>query len=704
MDQRVSGTSTLPVKAGAGLCYIAGVLALAAAMLASGCGSGGGGSTSGGGGGGGGTTVVASLSVSPDNVAVSVASNTAAPTALIQATITSTATASFYIGVQSTNNGIASLDGAQSGNDYNITLTFMDPATLGPGSYSDTVTVTVCYDQACARQITNSPQVIPVTYTVTAAGPVLTSLSPTSVTAGAAAFTLTVNGSLFTPNSVVEWNGSQLTTSFVSANQLTAQVGAAQVSAAGTFLVTVVDGSSVSNALDFTVDALPPFTVTAISPSHVNAAGPGFNVTVLGNGFTAASSVTWNGTALQTTYVNGTKVRAGVPAALIASAGTAQVAVVNPVDQGGTSAALPLTIDPATLDAVAFQMNANHSGVISFNATSLPSTSLWSVDVGGPASYALIARGRVYVTVVVGGNSELLALDATTGATIWGPIAFAGAANAAYENGLLFVTSGSSISTQLLTAVDADTGASKWSSTVLGQWFPAPPVALGGHVYSLTGGWLSVFDETNGATLWNVYVSGSNGTMAVTADGVYTAAPCTTYDLLPLDGSVIWYANTGCSGGGGSTPVVAGGSAYSPIDGTFQGIEYDAGSGAVISNFSAGQLPAVTDTTAFFLANSTLQGIRRSDRTILWSFAGDGTLDTAPVVVNNYVFVGSANGNLYALDATTGSQVWTQALGSAIYGSPCCSYQVWTGLAAGNGLLVVPAGNSVTTYQLSTNP
>jgi outer membrane protein assembly factor BamB len=62
----------------------------------------------------------------------------------------------------------------------------------------------------------------------------------------------------------------------------------------------------------------------------------------------------------------------------------------------------------------------------------------------------------------------------------------------------------------------------------------------------------------------------------------------------------------------------------------------------------------------------------------VWSFAGDGALVTAPLVVNNYVFIGSSNGNLYALDGTSGAQLWTKNLGAA--------------LPAGDGLLIVPAG------------
>jgi outer membrane protein assembly factor BamB len=81
-------------------------------------------------------------------------------------------------------------------------------------------------------------------------------------------------------------------------------------------------------------------------------------------------------------------------------------------------------------------------------------------------------------------------------------------------------------------------------------------------------------------------------------------------------------------------------------------------------------------------------------------------LVTSPIVVNNYVFVGSTSGNLYGLDATTGALLWTQSMGAPIPGPENGGYafQGYSGLSAGDGLLIVPAGNTVTAYVLSTNP
>ena len=83
-------------------------------------------------------------------------------------------------------------------------------------------------------------------------------LIPDATAPGGAQFTLTVNGTGFVSNSVVNWNGSALATQFVSGSQLTAIVPAADVATASTAWVTVVNpapGGGTSNIAFFTVTA-----------------------------------------------------------------------------------------------------------------------------------------------------------------------------------------------------------------------------------------------------------------------------------------------------------------------------------------------------------------------------------------------------------------------------------------------------------------
>lgn len=64
-------------------------------------------------------------------------------------------------------------------------------------------------------------------FLVRALAPMLTSITPTSLEAGSAGTTLTVNGANFATDAEVLWNGTPLVTQFVGTSQLTAQVDAA---------------------------------------------------------------------------------------------------------------------------------------------------------------------------------------------------------------------------------------------------------------------------------------------------------------------------------------------------------------------------------------------------------------------------------------------------------------------------------------------
>jgi outer membrane protein assembly factor BamB len=681
-------------------------MAVPVALILSACGGGGGSTTA--------TNPSASMQVTPATVTVGGAMGSSPPTAQIQVDIVSTSSQQFFVDGSSTNHGVSSVgQSTQSGVEI-LTLAFQAPSTLGAGTYTDTVTVKGCYDRACTQQVSGSPRSVSVTYTVSPPPPFVSTLNPSSVQAGAPAFVLTVNGSQFASQSLVLWNGTALNTTYVSSSQLTAQVPAQDIATAGSVNVQVATGQVDSNVATFTVAPLGPFALSSLSPQQVTAGGGPFMLTVFGGGFTSNSAIAWNGSNLATTYVSGTTLRAAVTAAQISSAGTASITVVNPANQGGTSGALTLNIVVPTVDAVSYQMNPAHTGSITFNNASLPASNTWSVNVGGSASYALIVNNVVYVTVSTNTGPQVWALNATDGSTLSGwPISLPGAvgpANAAYDNGLIFVvwTTGS-VGGQQITALDATTGIQQWSMAAPGQSDSSPPVALDGIVYTDNSGYIMAFDEKSGQVLWQGGgAGGTTGTVAVTVDGVYGASPCTAIALQPAVGTTLWYNNSGCEGSGGATPVVANGLLYAPDANPSSGSSgdiFNAESGTIGSSYSADVIPAFSASTGFFLYQATLQGVQLSNNQMLWSppFTGDGSLVTAPITVNNWVFVGSSGGNLYAVDATTGLQVWTQSLAPIPSSDPSGS-DFYTGLAAGDGLLVVPEGKKVTAFTLSTSP
>ena len=108
--------------------------------------------------------------------------------------------------------------------------------------------------------------------------PLINTMLPLGCSVGGPAFTLTVNGSGFISSSTVYWGTTALTTTFISATQLTASVTVAQLTGAGTMTVTVqtpTPGGGTSNALQFVVNSTlaPPPAILSLDQA-VTAGSP----------------------------------------------------------------------------------------------------------------------------------------------------------------------------------------------------------------------------------------------------------------------------------------------------------------------------------------------------------------------------------------------------------------------------------------------
>jgi outer membrane protein assembly factor BamB len=375
--------------------------------------------------------------------------------------------------------------------------------------------------------------------------------------------------------------------------------------------------------------------------------------------------------------------------------------VCGPGTYASGSTCLP---DPAGTDpAVAYQINAAHTGNQPGSALRVPLAKRWSRSLGGTVSYPLIVGSRAFVTVANTGTygSKLYALDSGTGATLWsadiaGTYYFSAAA---YANGRVFVINYNG----LLKAFDASSGALLWSKQLTGQYsFTSPPTAFNGTVFvggAGSGGTLYAVSESTGAVLWTAPVAnGDHSAAAVSSTGVYVSYACArTYDFSPSAGTSIWNYSTYCSGGGGKTPVLHDGRLY-VRDASVGNVILDAATGASLGTFSANRAPAFDGNLGFFLNGSTLSAMNLTTNTLVWTFTGDNTLSSAPIVVNGHVIVGSTSGNLYALDKNTGAVVSSAAVGAGISAPDEHNAGQLTGLAAGNGLLLVPAGTQLAAY------
>lgn len=389
------------------------------------------------------------------------------------------------------------------------------------------------------------------------------------------------------------------------------------------------------------------------------------------------------------------------------------IATPTPVAAGETS-----QFDPyADSIATTFQMNAAHDGNSPLGAPPPPLKQLWSRTLPGKISYPVIAAGKVFVTIAnpqdfsEGYGTKLYALDAATGEVAWGPIPLRASgfwSALSFGDGRLFAVDPDG----QLRAFDPATGTVLWQRTLSTHinWFYAAPTFHDGLLYvagksANGGGRLYAVRPDTGATVWGQTVySGDNSSPAVDASGVYVSYFCgVRHAFAPTTGEQLWYYRASCSTSGGRTPVLAAGRLWvREVSGPAYSVNPT--DGVKIDEFASSIYrvtpPAFLGNTGFFMDRGVL---RASDAatpaTPIWTFTGDGRLTSAPIVVNGHVYVGSGSGQLWALDPATGTPVWTTNVGASIEepyemgGNPPL-----TGLAAGQGRLLVPASNTLVAY------
>jgi outer membrane protein assembly factor BamB len=365
------------------------------------------------------------------------------------------------------------------------------------------------------------------------------------------------------------------------------------------------------------------------------------------------------------------------------------------------------TVSPGSDQSVAYQNNPLHDGYDSSSPLIPPLTLKWQKDFTSSAvqaiSYPLIAQGLIIVATAANSGTSLVAFDEATGQQIWAQTitSIYGFAGAAYDSGKVFVVD----SDGLMQTFDAATGAPRWSVKLPGQYaFTSPPTATNGIVFvggAGTGGTLYAVNETNGNLLWTASVeNGDDSSPAVTSTSVFVSYACPqSYAFAPNTGVLQWHYSGPCEGGGGQTPVVHSGKVYVG-DSYFtptNGLILDANTGASLGGFACDGPPAFVGNLGVYLQSGTLRGVDLPSGQVLWSFAGDGGLESTTLIANQVIYIGSRSGLLYALDLQ-GNQIWSTQVGASI-GGP----NLTTGLGAGDGLLVVPAGPILAVYS-GSNP
>jgi uncharacterized protein (DUF1800 family) len=337
------------------------------------------------------------------------------------------------------NNGVSwSVNGIPGGNDTVGTI-------IGNGNYSAPLAVPAANNiTVTATSVMDSTLSGNAAITLLNPMPVLTTVTPSSVTTGA--FTLTLTGSGFVNGAVVNFGATPLATTFVSSTQLTA-TGTALATQAGNVSVTVTNpnpGSAVSAARTVLVTVPNSNIKVTVSPATaalVFDATQLFTATVSG---TTNTAVTWmvnnelgGDSTIGTIDVNGNYIApdnlpttnsvtiSAVSVADPTKKGTAGVTFINPVP-------VLASITPSTVGLGAFQISLNGTGFVNTSTVSFGGVPL-KVTYASPLLLSAVGNvstaGDVTVTVTNpapgGGTSAGVVVHVTTSGS---PVSSAAAA------------------------------------------------------------------------------------------------------------------------------------------------------------------------------------------------------------------------------------------------------------------------------------
>lgn len=197
---------------------------------------------------------------------------------------------------------------------------------------------------------------VPVSIEVDNPQPTITTLAPSTVTVGSSGNTVTITGTNFVTSSIVQANGTARTTTYISGTQLSFQLTAADMAAAGNINIAIVNpqpgGGTTATSPISVAQGGPAPVLSSVSPNQFYVGSPDSIITLYGTNIFNKSVAQWNGMPLATvsfgtcmlqfSYVP--CLRASVPASYLAAVATATMTLNTATSTPSGSNSLTVTV------------------------------------------------------------------------------------------------------------------------------------------------------------------------------------------------------------------------------------------------------------------------------------------------------------------------------------------------------------------------
>lgn len=293
----------------------------------------------------------------------------------------------------------------------------------------------------------------------------------------------------------------------------------------------------------------------------------------------------------------------------------------------------------------------------------------WTAETDQPVDHCpTVADGTVYLGV----SDHVRALAATDGTERWSTeLPYLVSGSPIVTDSTIYVSSGRSGSDDgdvagQLSALDRTGGSVRWKTNVQAT-LHGQPVLAGDHLFVGCGHRCLALDSEDGTVSWatdvdqpvtmaapavtdkTVYVGGSRSLTALdreTGERRWTFSPASElYDV----------------------PVVTGETVIFTRDTSVHALNRETGAERWTVDIGEwlATSPAVTDDVVL-ISGEGLYALDPRDGDRCWELETDRRIDMSPIVAGNTAYVGTIDGTLYAVNATTGTRQWTVSVKDTI--------------------------------------